>query len=124
MTTMRRRSAGAADPAQPSALDELLATERDIAAREMAAAREAQALVGAAIADNEANEREAAVALGRELEDLDRQARATEAAAVSALEREAADRAVRYRSLSADEIARLATFVCDRVTGLSVTASP
>jgi hypothetical protein len=124
MTTIPKRAAGAADTALPSALDQLLATEREIAEGEAAAAREVRSLFDAVRADIEAREHRAATALERELEDLDARARASQATAVAAIEDDAARRAARYHSLSAADVARLAAFVSDRVTGLAQAGTP
>lgn len=105
-------------------MDQLLTVEREIAAGEAAAADEAGALLGAARADIEAREREAATALERELAELDALARDRQAAAGAEIEQVAARLAGRYRSLSPADIARLAAFVADRVTGLIVEGAP
>lgn len=108
------------DLTPPSALDQLLAVEREIAAVEAATADEIRALLDAARVDIEARERDAATALDRELAELDALARDREAAAGAEIGEIAARRAARYRSLNAADVARLAAFVADRVTGLIV----
>jgi hypothetical protein len=105
-------------------LDQLLAVEREIAAGEAAAADEARALLDSARADIEAHERLAATALERELAELDALARDRQATAVGEIEEIAARLAARYRSLAAADVARLAAFVADRVTGLIVDSAP
>ena len=124
MTTNPKRTAELGDTAPPSALDQLLAVEGEIAAGEAAAAGDARALLDAARADIEARERQAATALERELAELDALARDRQAAAGGEIEEVAARLAARYRSLSAAEVARLAAFVADRVTGLIVEGAP
>jgi hypothetical protein len=105
-------------------LDQLLAVEREIAASEAAAADEARTLLDAARAEIEARERQAATALELELEELDALARDRQAAAAREIEEVAARQAARYHSLSAADVARLAAFVADRVTGLIVSGAP
>jgi hypothetical protein len=105
-------------------LDQLLAVEREIAAGEAAAADEARALLDAARAEIEARERQAATALERELAELDALARDRQAVAAREIEEVAARQAARYHSLSAADVARLAAFVADRVTGLIVSGAP
>ena len=69
-------------------------------------------------------ERKAATALERELTELDALARDRQAAAGAEVEEVSARLAARYRSLSAGDVARLAAFVADRVTGLIVDGAP
>ena len=105
-------------------MDQLLAVEREIAAGEVAAADEARGILDSARADIEARDREATTALERELAELDALARDRQAAAGGEIEEVAARLAARYRSLSAADVARLAAFVADRVTGLIVEGAP
>jgi hypothetical protein len=123
-TTNPKRTAELGDTAPPSALDQLLAVEREIAAGEAAAADEARAILDSARADIEAQERLAATALERELAELDALARDRQAAAGGEIEEVAARLAARYRSLGAADVARLAAFVADRVTGIIADGAP
>jgi hypothetical protein len=123
-TTNPKSPAELGDTPPASALDQLLAVEREIAAGEAASAEEARALLDAARADIAAREREAATALERELAELDALARDQQAAAGGEIEEVAARLAARYRTLGAADVARLAAFVADRVTGLIADGAP
>ena len=69
-------------------------------------------------------ERKAATALERELTELDAPARDRQAEAGAEVEEVSARLAARYRSLNAADVARLAAFGADRVTGLIVEGAP
>jgi phage gpG-like protein len=97
-------------------LDELLATEGEIAADDAAAAEKVRSLLDNARAAVGAAERVAAAALQRELGGLDVRAQDAQKQAVAEIEADAARIAARYHTLAAEDIARLADFVCDRVT--------
>jgi hypothetical protein len=123
-TTNPKSTADLGGTAPDSALDQLLAVEGEIAAGEAASADEARGILDSARADIEAREREAAAALVRELEELDALARDRQAAAGGEIEEAAARLAARYRSLGTADVARLATFVADRVAGLIADGAP
>jgi len=108
-----------AEAAKPSALDELLRTEQEIAAQMAAAEGEAQGLTATARADAEAIEREAAAALAAELEGLDRRDEAVRAEQAYKIEDDHARLVARYRTLPDEEVARLAAFVVSEITGLT-----
>lgn len=105
-------------------MDQLLAVEREIAAGDAAAAEEARALLASARADIEVRERQAIADVEREVAEQDALARDRQATAVGEIEEIAARLAARYRSLAAADVARLAAFVADRVTGLIVDNAP
>lgn len=110
--------------ASPSALDELLSAEQEIAARLSDAERAAAAFIAAARAAAAVREREAEAALARELAALDEGARTQREALVLAIEQEAARTVQRYRSLSDAEIAQFAASAVAEVTGLGPEQAP
>ncbi|HEX7545719.1 MAG TPA: hypothetical protein VF368_03260 [Gemmatimonadaceae bacterium] len=112
-----RRTAQAAT-AKPSALDELLSTEKDIAAQMAAAAREAGELTAAARHDTEAQEREAEAALAAELAALDKRDGDARAELIRQLEDEGARLVASYGALSPADLERHAAFVVSEITGL------
>ena len=112
-----RRTAQAAT-AKPSALDELLSTEKDIAAQMAAAAREAAELTAAARHDTEAQEREAEAALAAELAALDKRDGDARAELIRQLEDEGARLVASYGALSPADLERHAAFVVSEITGL------
>lgn len=114
------RRTAQAGAAKPSALDELLATEQEIAAQMAAAEHEAEALTAAARTDAETIGREAAAALATALAALDeRDGRAREAL-VRKLEEDGERLVARYRSLTDAEVGRHAAFVVSEITGLGI----
>ena len=119
----RRRNATAGAP-RPSALDELLVAEQEIAAQMAAAEQEAAGLVAAARTDAAAIESAAATALAKELADLETRDAAARLALTRALEEEGARLVTRYRSLGDEEIGRLAMFVISDITGLAGASAP
>lgn len=112
-----RRTAQAAT-AKPSALDELLSTEKDIAAQMAAAEREAAELTAAARHDTETQEREAEAALAAELAALDKRDGDARAELIRQLEDEGARLVASYGTLSPVDIERHAAFVVSEITGL------
>jgi hypothetical protein len=109
--------------AVPSALDELLDAEREIAARATQVAAECEATLDAARAEAATIERDGVAALDRELTDARAAAAADREAAAGAIDA-AADRQIhRYQSLSPAELERLAEVVAARVTGLNGAAA-
>src|ERR1035437_130991 len=114
------RRTAQAGTAKPSALDELLSTEQEIAAQLAAAEREAAELTAAARHDAEALEREADAALTAELAALDKRDGDARAALVRQLEAEGARLAASYGALSNADIERHAAFVASEVTGLPI----
>jgi hypothetical protein len=110
--------------AKPSALDELLSTEQEIAAQMAAAEREAAELTSAARQGAEAFEREADAALIAELATLDTRDRDACAALVRQLEDGGARLTASYVALSQADIERHAAFVASEVTGLSIESGP
>jgi hypothetical protein len=104
--------------ASPSALDELLQAEQEIAVRMADAERAAAAIIADARAAVAVREQEAEAALARDLAVLDERARTERAALVLAIEEEAARTVQRYRSLVDSEVARLAAYAVAEVTGL------
>jgi hypothetical protein len=114
------RRTAQAGAAKPSALDELLATEQEIAAQMAAAEHEASELTAAARVEAETIEREAAAALAAELAALDKRDDAAREALVRMLEDDGARLVARYRSLADAEIQRLAAFVVSESTGLTI----
>ncbi|MFI5310911.1 MAG: hypothetical protein ACHQQ3_06730 [Gemmatimonadales bacterium] len=110
--------------ASPSALDELLLAEQEIAARQADAERAASVIIATARAAAAVREQEADAALAHELSALDEDARTTRAALVLAIEQEAARTVQRYGSLSDAEVARLAAYAVVEVTGLGPERSP
>jgi hypothetical protein len=113
------RRTGQAGAAKPSALDELLATEREIAAQMAAAEHEASELTMAARGEAETIERDAAAALATEMATLDKRAGDSRAELTRKLEDDGARLVARYRSLPDAEIGRLAAFVASEITGLA-----
>ena len=114
-----RRTAHAG-AAKPSALDELLSTEQEIAAQMAAAEQEAATLTAAARSDAEAIEREAAAALATELAALEKRDGDARAELVRKLEDEAARLVTHYQTLADGEIERFAAFVVSDITGLTL----
>jgi hypothetical protein len=113
------RRKAAAGAATPSALDELLLTEQEIAVQMAAAEKEAAALAAAAHGEAETIEREAAAALTAELAALDKSDETARGELVRKMEDEAARLVARYGALGDEEIARLAAFVVSEITGLA-----
>jgi hypothetical protein len=114
-----RRTAHAG-ASKPSALDELLSTEQEIAAQMAAAEQEAATLTAAARSDAEAIEREAAAALATELAALEKRDGDARAELVRELEDESARLVTRYRTLADEEVERFAAFVVSDITGLTL----
>jgi vacuolar-type H+-ATPase subunit H len=110
--------------ASPSALDELLSAEQEIAARLADAERAAAEIIAAARAAATTREQEAEAALARELAALDERARTERAALVLAIEQEAARTVQRYRSLSDAEVGQFAASAVAEVTGLGPEQAP
>jgi mannose/cellobiose epimerase-like protein (N-acyl-D-glucosamine 2-epimerase family) len=123
-TVLAMREVRSAVRASPSALDELLSAEQEIAARLADAQRAAAAIIAAARAAAAVREQEAEAALARALAALDKRARTEREALVLAIEQEAARTVERYRSLSDTEVARLAAYVVAEVTGLGPQSVP
>lgn len=115
---MPTRAVSSPANARTSALDELLATEQEIAAHLQEAERKAESLLAAARADAEACERDAELALARELAALDEATRAERESATRAIEDEAGRTVRHYRSLDSALVERLAAWVAAEVTGL------
>jgi hypothetical protein len=113
----RSTQAGAA---KPSALDELLSTEQEIAAQMAAAEHEASELTSAARSEAETIERNAAAALATELAALDKRDVDAREELVRKLEADGARLVARYRSLADAEVERLAAFVVSEITGLTI----
>jgi hypothetical protein len=107
-----------------SVLDQLLEAEQEIAALERNAVAAAHEILGRARSEIEVLERQGAEALASELEELDATARHEQQARIAEIEAEAACHAARYRALSPSEIAGLATFVADRLTGRLAETAP
>jgi hypothetical protein len=118
------RRTGQTGTAKPSALDELLSTEQEIAAQMAAAEREAAELTAAARHDAEAFEREADAALTAELAALDRRDDEARAALIRTLEDDGARLAASYAALSSSDIERHAAFVASEATGLAIEPGP
>lgn len=116
--SLRKRPAAAGAP-EMSALDELLAAEREIAAQMAAASREAESLVAVARADAEAIKLDGEAAQRVELAQADANAAATRSALVRALEVDGERLIVRYETLADAEISSLATFIIHQATGLT-----
>jgi vacuolar-type H+-ATPase subunit H len=108
----------------PSALDELLSAEQQIAAQLADADRAAAVIVAAARTDAAGREQAADAALARELAALDERARTERAALAQSIEQEAARTVQRYRSLGDAEVARLAAHAVSEVTGLGREHAP
>jgi hypothetical protein len=106
--------------AKPSALDELLSTEQEIAAQMAAAEREAAELTAAARHDAEAFEREADASLNAELAVLAKRDGDARAELVRQLEDEGVRLVASYGALSPADIARHAAFVESEITGLPI----
>lgn len=120
---LHRRPAAASAP-ERSALDELLATEQEIAAEMAAATGEAESLVAAARADTDALKLKTDAALAVALAQADASAAASREALVRTLEAEGERLVVRYQTLSDREISGMATFIIYEATGLSPGESP
>jgi hypothetical protein len=106
--------------AKPSALDELLATEQQIAAQTAAAEREAAELNAAARLEAGAFELEAEAALTAELAALAKRDGDARAALVRRIEEDGARLVASYGTLSQADIERHAAFVVSDVTGLTI----
>lgn len=118
------REVRSADRTPPSALDELLLAEQEIAARMADAERAAATIIADARAAAAVREQQAEAVLARELAALDERARTERAALVMAIEQEAARTVQRYRSLVDAEVARLAADAVVEVTGLGPWQAP
>ena len=118
------REVRSAARASPSALDELLLAEQEIAARLADAERAGAAIIADARAAAAVREQEAEAALASELAALDERSRTERTALVLAIEQEAARTVQRYRSLVDAEVARLAAYAVEEVTGLGPGHSP
>lgn len=103
----------------PSALDELLVAEREIAAGSAQVAAECAALMVAARADATTIEHEAADVLDRALAAQRADAARERARTVAAIAEEATAAIGRYGRMSEGEITTLAEFVAEQVTGLA-----
>ncbi len=114
------RRTAKAGAATPSALDELLSTEQEIAAQMVAAEQEAATLTAAAHSDAEAIEPEAATALAAELAALEKRDGDARAELVRKLEDEGSRLVTRYQTLADEEVERLAAFVVADITGLTL----
>jgi hypothetical protein len=114
------RRTAQAGTAKPSALDELLSTEQEIAAQMAAAAREAAELTAAARHDAEAFEREAESSLTAELAVLAKRDGDARAELVRQLEDEGVRLVASYGALSPADIARHAAFVESEISGLPI----
>jgi hypothetical protein len=110
--------------ASPSALDELLIAEQEIAARLAAAEREASGILAAARATEAAHEQDAEAALARDLAALDEAAARGRAALVLAIEQEAERTVERYRSLDDAQVVEFAASAVAEVTGLGPGSAP
>jgi hypothetical protein len=106
--------------AKPSALDELLSTEQEIATQMAAAEREAAELTAAARHDAEALEREDEAALTAELAALAKRDGDARAELVRRLEDEGARLVASYGALAQADIERHAAFAVSEITGLTV----
>lgn len=106
--------------AKPSALDELLSTEREIATQMAAAEREGAELTAAARRDADALEREAGTALLTELSELAKRDGDARAALVKKVEDEGARLVASFDALTQADIERHAAFVVTEITGLTV----
>lgn len=116
----RGRRQAPAETGKPSALDELLSTEQEIAAQMAVAEREAAELAAAATRDADAIEREAAAALDSELAALDARNESSRVELQKKLEDDAARLVARYRSVGDDEVAQHARFALSEVTGFAL----
>jgi hypothetical protein len=117
VVSLRKRKPAIGAPEQ-SALDELLATEQELAAHMAAAAREAESLIAAARAQADAIKLEGDAALGVELAQAEANAAAARFALVRTLEAEGGRLVVRYRTLTETEISSMAAFIICEATGL------
>lgn len=118
-----RRRIATPGAVKPSALDELLGAEQEIAAQMAAAGEEAAEIVAAARTEAASYEGAAAAALEAELAALAERDALARAELTRSLEAESARLVARYDALGSDEIARLAAFVIADVTGLAPEGS-
>ncbi len=116
---MTKRSVARNPVAAPSALDELLDAERQIAARNADVARECAAMLDRARVDASAIAAAATAALDAEILQLDERTRRERDALVAGIEAEAARTIAHYEHLADAEVTRLAELIATRVTGLS-----
>jgi len=110
--------------AAPSAFDELLSAEQELARGAGEEERACEALLARAQEEIAQWERGAAAELERELEQGAARAAAERAAAVRSIESSAGKLIQRYRALSAAEVARLAADLVAEATGLAAEPSP
>lgn len=115
---MTKHAARNATP-EASALDQLLATERELAALQAAVASECEAMLAAARADAVAIEAAAGDALAREIALLDEQAAEARRALVRAVDEDARRALDRYQQLTDAAVDRLAEEIATEVTGLA-----
>lgn len=115
---LRTRQAVAATVPKQSALDELLATEREIAAQMAAAERAAESLVSAARAEADAIAHKADEALAAELAQAESRAADAQATLVRTMEEESARLVAKFQTLPDRAIASLADFIVLEATGL------
>lgn len=121
---MTRRPEASPAVSSTSALDELLAAEQQIAARQAAVATECEALLEDARKDADAIADAAATALDAERVRWRAEAERACAAAASEVEADAAKTVERYRTLDGSALDALAEWVAAEVTGMPANGAP
>jgi hypothetical protein len=105
---------------EPSALDALLAAEQQITAQAADVAAECEAIVAAARAATLISARDAAAILEAEIAVATEEAGRAAEAVVRGIDDDAARTIARYGDLSDAEVDRLAEWVAERVTGVTM----